>query len=101
MVLANLFQIWPKTHAYCRSDMALDMDSHNWFYILLHSDDCLQRSPRNGRRTYNPLCGGYNQLILYWSRQIARLGLYAASGAVGFTDGLVLGGVVSSSLGWR
>lgn len=27
-----------------------------------------------GRRTYNPLCGGYNQLILYWSRQNARLG---------------------------
>jgi MFS family permease len=29
------------------------------------------------------------------------LGLYAASGAVGFTGGLVLGGLLSSSLGWR
>lgn len=29
------------------------------------------------------------------------LGLYAASGAVGFTAGLVLGGLLSSSLGWR
>ena len=29
------------------------------------------------------------------------LGLYAASGAVGFTAGLVLGGLLSSSLGWQ
>lgn len=29
------------------------------------------------------------------------MGLYAASGAVGFTAGLVLGGLLSSSLGWR
>ncbi|KAF3392977.1 hypothetical protein DPV78_010154 [Talaromyces pinophilus] len=29
------------------------------------------------------------------------LGLYAASGTVGFTAGLVLGGLLSSSLGWR
>lgn len=29
------------------------------------------------------------------------LGIYAASGAVGFTGGLVLGGLLSSSLGWR
>ena len=50
------------------------MDSGDRFYILFHSDDCLQRSPRNGRCTYNPLCGTYNQLILYRSKRNACLG---------------------------